>query len=125
MKHKEKICLILLKYIPIICAILMFLHIITLLLGYILFLSEVMVLTLVTLMIIFWSITFKFCLLHNLASLYTLCILWCCYIQRFIGFGEYLNIYRIFFLIIGFILFVFVLIKYVRSIKKITFKDSR
>ena len=52
---KDKLCIIALKYVPIIGTILMTLHIAALLLGYKLFIFELSVLTIVTLM---WSIRY-------------------------------------------------------------------
>lgn len=124
MKRKERICLILLKYVPIVCAFLMLLHVITLILGITLCIAELTVLTLVTIMVVVWSIIFKFCLTHRLASIYTIAVLWCCYIQRFIGFGNYLEFLRISFLYFGILLFILIGFKYVKNYKKLIRKDN-
>lgn len=118
MKNKEKLCIVLLKYIPIICALFMLLHVITLMLGHCLCLSELVTLSLVSIMVIFWSHVFKFCIIHRLASLYTILVLWCCYIQRFIGFGDLLEPLRIIFMYIGIILFILIGVKYFKRYKK-------
>lgn len=64
-------------------------------------------------------------MLHKLASAYTIVVLWCCYIQRFIGFGEYLEITRLLFIDLGIILFMLLSIKYVEDYKKLITKDNR
>lgn len=122
--RRYRLCVILLKYIPIICALLMFLHIITLMLGFKLIISEVVVLSLVTTMVLIWSHTFKFCITHKLLSLYTLIVLWCCYYQRTIGFGDYLMLFRIICLFIGILLIIKLGIKYAKNNKRITIKNS-
>lgn len=115
--EKEKVCLVLLKYIPCVCAGIMLLHTSLLLLGVTPVITELLVITLVSIMVITWSYCFKFCLIHRLASLYTISILWCCYIQRTIGFGIFLNIFRLFFLSLGIILITCILIKYAKNHK--------
>lgn len=114
---KEKVCVVLLKYIPCICAAIMVLHVSMLLLNIQLHLTELLVITLVSAMVITWSYCFKFCLIHRLASLYTISSLWCCYIQRTIGFGQYINILKILYLILGIILLITILYKHVKSHK--------
>ena len=125
MGSKERICLLLLKYVPIICAFLMLLHVVTLIIGVTLYIAELMVLTIVTIMILTWSYLFKFCLTHRLASLYTIAVLWCSYHQRFIGFGIYLEFLRIVFLYFGILLFILIAFKYVESYKKSTTKCNK
>lgn len=121
---KDKLCIIALKYVPIIGTILMTLHVAALLLGYKLFIFELSVLTIVTLMVILWSKVFKFCLIHRLSSLYTIAVLWCCYIERYIGFGKYLQILRVIFLYLGIILLILLTIKYAKNYKKSAITDS-
>lgn len=125
MKSKERLCLILLKYVPIICAFLMLLHIVTLIIGVTLCIAELMVITIVTIMVLTWSYLFKFCLTHRLASLYTIIVLWCCYYQRFIGFGEYLEFLRIAFLYFGILLFILITFKCVKDYKKLIAKHNQ
>lgn len=50
--------------------------------------AELAVLTMVSIMILVWSKVFKFCLIHIISSLHTVGILWCSYIQRYVGFGD-------------------------------------
>lgn len=123
-RGKDKLCIIALKYVPIIGTVLMTLHVATLLLGYKLFISELSVLTIVTLMIMLWSKVFKFCLIHRLSSLYTISVIWCCYIERYVGFGEYLQILRVIFLYLGVALLILLGIKYAKNYKKPTITDS-
>lgn len=85
----EKMCILLLKYIPVICAFLMFLHVVFLECGFHYCFAELAVLTMVSIMILVWSKVFKFCLIHIISSLYTVGILWCSYIQRYVGFGNH------------------------------------
>ncbi len=117
---KEKLCIILLKYIPVICAIVMFLHVVLLLLGIKLCVAPLTVLTLVTIMVIYWSFTLKFCLVHICSSLYTIFILWCCYIQAYIGFGEYLSAIRSIALFLGVTLLMSIISKYAEYNKGVT-----
>lgn len=125
MNHsKDKLCIIALKYVPIMGTILMTLHVAALLLGYKLFIFELSVLTIVTLMVMLWSKVFKFCLIHRLSSLYTITVLWCCYIERYIGFGKHLQILRVIFLYIGIILLILLTIKYAKNYKKPAITDS-
>ncbi len=122
--NKEKICIALLKYVPVLSAFLMLLHVATLLLGVTLFISEIIVLTIVTIMVIFWSYCFKFCLVHRLTSIYTIIVLWCCYYHRFFGFGEYLEPIRLIMLYIGVVIFICLGIKYANRYKKFITKDN-
>lgn len=122
---KNKTCILTLKYIPIICAFLMLLHVIVLSCGCTYCFAELSVLTLVSIMILLWSIIFKFCILHKLASAYTITVLWCCYIQRFIGFGKYLDITRLLFIDLGIILFMLLSIKYVEDYKRFITKSNK
>ncbi len=114
---KEKVCVLLLKYVPIISAMLMLLHVILLMCGIKVCVSQLTVLSLVTLMVIYWSFTLKFCLIHLLSSLYTILILWCCYIQAYIGFGEYLFIARFATMLLGVILLLGISTKYAKHYK--------
>lgn len=116
---KEKMCVVLLKYVPIISSMVMLLHVILLLCGIKVCVSQLTVLSLVTIMVIYWSFTFKFCLIHLCSSLYTILILWCCYIEAYIGFDSYLFTARVITLILGILLFVAISIKYVRNNKRI------
>lgn len=119
MNNGEKLCIILLKYIPVICAFIMMIHVLGLIWGSALFISELIVLTLVSFMIMFWSYVFKFCLIHRFASLYTITVLWCCYIQRYIGFGILLEPLRLVFFYLGVILFILIGFKYAKNYKKL------
>ena len=116
---KEKMCVVLLKYVPIISSMVMLLHVILLLCGIKVCVSQLTVLFLVTIMIIYWSFTFKFCLIHLCSSLYTILILWYCYIEAYVGFGPYLFAARVITLILGILLFVGISVKYVRNNKGI------
>lgn len=109
---KEKVCILLLKYVPIISAMAMLLHVGLLLLGIKVCIAQLTVLTLVTVMVIYWSCTLKFCLIHICSSLYTILILWCCYIQAYIGFGIYLPVVRFAAFCLGVILLMGIVVKY-------------
>ena len=109
---KEKVCILLLKYVPIVSAMAMLLHVGLLLLGIKVCISQLTVLTLVTAMVIYWSCTLKFCLIHICSSLYTILILWCCYIQAYIGFGIYLPVARFVAFCLGVILLMGIVVKY-------------
>ena len=115
----NKTYIIALKYIPIISAFLMFLHVVFLECGITLCIAELSVLTLVTLMVLLWSIVFKFCIMHILSSFYTIIVLWCCYIQRFIGFGNILESIRISVLYLGIFIFLLLGYKHVKDYKKL------
>ena len=125
MKGKERLCIYLLKYVPVICAVLMLGHVILLVIGKNLCLSELAVLTLVSAMVLYWSHIFKFCLVHKLSILYTLSILWCCDIERFIGFGIYLQLLRVSTIYIGIILLILLVIKHAEHYKKIIRRHHR
>ena len=116
---KEKLCVAMLKYIPIVSAMAMLLHVILLLCGIKVCISQLTVLTLVTIMVIYWSYTLKFCLIHVCSSLYTILILWCCYIEAYIGFGYYLLSARLITFILGVVLLIGIIVKYVKSNKGI------
>lgn len=120
----ERVCIILLKYVPIISAMMMLLHVILLLCGIKVCISQLTVLTLVTIMVIYWSYTLKFCIVHFCSSLYTILILWCCYIQAFIGFGNYLFLARFITLILGLMLLTSIIIKYVRHYKETSSENN-
>lgn len=116
---KEKLCVVMLKYIPVVCAVAMFLHVVLLLCGIKVCVSQLTVLTLVTLMVIYWSCTLKFCLMHICSSLYTIMILWCCYIEAYIGFGEYLDIARLMSFSLGMVLLMCIVVKYANHNKEL------
>lgn len=121
---KEKVCVLLLKYIPIISAMVMLLHVGLLLCGIKVCFAQLTVLTLVTIMVIYWSYVLKFCLLHVCSSLYTILILWCCYIQAYIGFGIYLPVARLTTFSLGIILLICIGAKYAKYNKRIATQDS-
>lgn len=127
-KRQYKLCVLMLKYIPIISAFLMILHIIVLLFGFTLCISELIILTLVSLMILVWSHSLKFCTIHKFFIVYTLIILWFIYLHRFIGLGEYLEILRIGMLYLGVILFIGLIIhyriEYDKTFKKLFEEDN-
>lgn len=112
MKDKEKLCIMLLKYVPVISALFMLLHVITLMYGHCVCIYELSTISIVSIMIIVWSHIFKFCIIHKIASLYVVAVLWCCYIQRFIGFGKYVDFIRESFIYIGVSIFTAINIKY-------------
>jgi hypothetical protein len=116
---KEKVCILMLKYIPIISAIVMLFHVGLLMLGIRVCISQLTVLTLVTVMVIYWSYVLKFCLIHVCSSLYTILILWCCYIQAYIGFGIYLPIARFITFCLGVILLMGIIVKHAKHNKEL------
>lgn len=71
-KSQCKLCILSLKYVPIICVLLMLLHIIFSLLGFNLCISEMSILTLCSIMVLVWTHCFKFCLIHKLYTIYVL-----------------------------------------------------
>lgn len=123
--EKEKLCVVMLKYVPIISSMVMLLHVILLLCGIKVCISQLTVLSLVTIMVIHWSYTLKFCLIPLCSSLYTILILWCCYIQAYIGFGIYLFTIRLLTLILGIILFISIAIKYAKGNQRIAAEDNQ
>lgn len=115
----EKMCILLLKYIPVICAFLMFLHVVFLECGFHYCFAELAVLTMVSIMILVWSKVFKFCLIHIISSLYTVDILWCSYIQRYVGFGNHLEQIRVSALYFGFIILLILVNKHAEDYKRL------
>lgn len=128
-KNKCKLCILSLKYVPIICVLLMMLHIIFSLFGFNLCISELSILTLCSIMVLIWANCFKFCLLHKLYIIYVLAGLWLIYVHRFIGLGDLLEFSRISMLYFGFILLIITSIKlritYVERIKKLIDENSK
>lgn len=120
---KDKLCVAFLKYVPILCASVMLTHVFLLLLGIQLCATALMVITIVSIMVIYWSCVFKFCFIHICASLYTIIVLWCCYIQEYIGFGRYLNKARIVVFCMGVFLMLGFVIKVIFPSKKIQRKN--
>ena len=127
-KSQCKLCILSLKYVPIICVLLMLLHIIFSLLGFNLCISEMSILTLCSIMVLVWTHCFKFCLLHKLYTIYVLIGLWLMSIHRFIGLGYLLGFFRISMLYLGFILLIVTSIKlritYVEGIKRLIDENS-
>ena len=128
-KSQCKLCILSLKYVPIICMLLMLLHIIFSLLGFNLCISEMLILTLCSIMVLVWTHCFKFCLIHKLYTIYVLVGLWLMTIHKFIGLGELLEFFRISMLYLGFILLLFTSIKlriiYVKRIERFINEDSK
>ena len=128
-KSQCKLCILLLKYVPIVCVVLMLLHIIFSLLGFNLCISEMSILTLGSIMVLVWTHCFKFCLLHKLYTIYVLIGLWLMSIHRFIGLGDLLEFFRISMLYLGFILLIVTSIKlritYVEGIKGLVDENSK
>lgn len=128
-KSQCKLCILLLKYVPIVCVVLMLLHIIFSLLGFNLCISEMSILTLCSIMVLVWTHCFKFCLLHKLYTIYVLIGLWLMSIHRFIGLGYLLGFFRISMLYLGFILLIVTSIKlritYVEGIKRLIDENGK
>ena len=128
-KSQCKLCILSLKYVPIICVVLMLLHIIFSLLGFNLCISEMSILTLCSIMVLVWTHCFKFCLIHKLYTIYVLVGLWLMSIHRFIGLGCLLGFFRISMLYLGFILLIVTSIKlritYVEGIKRLIDENSK
>jgi hypothetical protein len=128
-KSQCKLCILLLKYVPIICVVLMLLYIIFSLLGFNLCISEMSILTLCSIMVLVWTHCFKFCLLHKLYTIYVLIGLWLMSIHRFIGLRDLLEFFRISMLYLGFILLIVTSIKlritYVEGIKRLIDENSK
>ena len=102
----------------------MLLRIVTLLFGVTLFILEIVVLTIVTIIVIFLSYCFNFCLIHRLTSIYTIIVLFGCYYNRCFDFGNYLELIRLIIFYIGVVLFICLGIKYANNYKKFTTKDN-
>ena len=58
------------------------------------------------------SSLFKFCWLHKLFTIYSLCIDLCINYERYIGFGVILQPFRIALFVIGIVLFILLIVKF-------------
>lgn len=106
--RKYKLALISLKYIPIITAFMMLVHVFLLIVGKPSFIAESLagVTLLPSLIIYFFSNALHFCWLHKCFTLYTLVTDVCIKTQRYIGFGISVEFLRIVMFLIGIFLFV-------------------
>lgn len=106
--RKYKLALISLKYIPIITAFMMLVHVFLLIIGKSSFIAESLagVTLLPSLIIYFFSNTLHFCWLHKCFILYTLVTDVCIKTQRYIGFGIGIEFLRIIMFLIGIFLFI-------------------
>ena len=105
-------CLLTFKYLPYVSALLIMLHVVLGLIGYSVCISELLIITIATVMILLWAQFLKFCLLHKLFIIYSLSAIWVIYFHRFFGLGTLLEILRIGYLYFGTILFTSLCIKF-------------
>lgn len=83
------------KYLPVVGAIVMMIHVGLLLCGIELSVSEPVVITAITVLLLTISYALEFCWLHRLFILYAYIVMMCIYIQERVGFGVMLEPVRI------------------------------
>lgn len=104
-KDKYQIAIKLGKYLPIIVAFIMLIHVIMLCLGADERVGENMLVLLFAVMLYCYDRALNFCLLHRLLGVYGVAIDWCINFQRHVGFGSMLVPMRYVMLSVGIILF--------------------
>jgi len=120
MKNKEvklnhilgRYCMLSFKYLPYISAFLIMLHVILGLMGFCVCVSELLIITIATIVILLWAQFLKFCFLHKLFIIYSLSAIWIIYFHRFLGLGNMLEFIRIGYLYFGTLLFTTLIIKF-------------
>lgn len=109
--YLHTLCIATVRYIPVIMAVAMLIHVITLLMGYNLPIADVLTSQSLATFAFFMVIShaFKFCIWHRMIILYNYVVSLCIDYQRNVGFGQYLLIARILTFVIGFLLVILVL----------------
>ena len=109
-----KLGLITLKYIPVIMFIIMWIHTGLLILGISGPFADTIAGSAIipSILILAMSQLFQFCYIHKILTLYSLAVDLCINYNRYIGFGNILDISRIIMFIIGTIVFILLVIKF-------------
>lgn len=109
-----KIGILVIKYIPIIMFIIMWIHVGLLLIGVNGPFADTIAGSAIIPSILIFSMStlFKFCYLHKALTIYSLAVDLCINYQRYIGFGDMLHISRLIMFYIGIVLFILLLFKF-------------
>lgn len=109
-----KLGMLAIKYVPIIMFLIMWIHIGLLLLGINGPCADIIAGSAIIPSILIFSMShvFKFCYIHKLLTVYSLCVDLCINFQRLIGFGNLIEEFRILMFIIGTILFFILVFKF-------------
>ena len=109
-----KLGILIIKYIPIIMFLIMWIHTGLLIFGINGPCADTIAGSAIIPSILIFSMShlFKFCYIHKLLTIYSLAVDLCINVQRYVGFGYILNICRIIMFVLGTILFFLLLFKF-------------
>ena len=109
-----KLGMLAIKYVPIIMFLIMWIHTGLLILGINGSCADIIAGSAIIPSILIFSMShvFKFCYIHKLLTVYSLCVDLCINFQRLIGFGNLIEEFRILMFIIGTILFFLLVFKF-------------
>ena len=115
-----KLGMLAIKYVPIIMFLIMWIHTGLLILGINGSCADIIAGSAIIPSILIFSMShvFKFCYIHKLLTVYSLCVDLCINFQRLIGFGNLIEEFRILMFIIGTILFFLLVFKFKKYIYK-------